>query len=158
MNWVSSHSFTSKTNANVKIFGDFDSAKGVSEILFLRLDYYLLIVLEYKLPLEILEDLLSWLPKDDKTAKLNLFGKTLGAPDKEKRNKFIMTEMSIGVKTHKDLSPISPFYQSRNINRAYGHSLKALGRLVKLMWEIGEEGKKGGEGGVVCSLSNEAAA
>ena len=59
-----------------------------------------------------------------------------------------MTEMSIGVKTHKDLSPISSFYQSRNINRAYGHSLKALGRLVKRMsqqmmaevkhgWEVG---------------------
>ena len=70
--WPSSLSFIPTLLTGEKVWGDWDTQEGISEMLKLRLEYYLTEILSFPLPPDILADFLSWLPPHVKTPKRNI--------------------------------------------------------------------------------------
>jgi len=131
--WPSSLSFIPTLLTGEKVWGDWDTQEGISEILMLRLEYYLTEILSFPLPPDILADFLSWLPPHAKMPKRNIWGRDLGTPDLPKRSSYTGTLMNTSVKTHKDMLDIPPYYKSRNINRASISELTPMANFMKRM-------------------------
>jgi len=133
--WPSSLSFIPSLLTGEKFWGDCDTQEGISEILMLRLEYYLTEILSFPLPPDILADFLSWLPPHVKTPKRNIWGRDLGTPDLSKRSSFTGTLMNTSVKGNRSHTrahtSTCTYTQIMSCSLAFSPSLKHTHKHVK---------------------------